>query len=85
MTFTPNLSAESMASYHKFFIEIDIDDRAEWTAEVASILHRIRDQLLDPRLSRAVKKSPASRLSFHLRDSNGDSVGKWEVLREEFE
>ena len=76
---------EAMATYHKFSIDIDIKAWSGWNEEVASILAGITDKLIEPGFSAAVLKSPASRLSFHLRDSNGDSVGKWEVLRDEFE
>lgn len=76
---------EAMATYHKFSIDIDIKDRSEWTEEVASILDGVTDKLVQPGFSHAVLKSPANRLTFHLRDSNGDSIGRWEVLRDEFE
>lgn len=81
----PQEQEEVMATYHKFSIDIDIKKWSGWNEEVANILAGITDKLSEPGFSHAVLKSPASRLSFHLRDSNGNSVGKWEVLRDDLE
>ncbi len=82
---TPEPQEESMATYHKFSIDIDIKKWSGWTEEVANILAGITDKLIQPEFSSEVLKSPASRLSFHLRDSDGNSIGKWEVVRDDLE
>ena len=70
--------------YHTFTIDLDMTNQAFGVGllEVARVLGRVTAKLTENGFHEAVTKSPASRLSFEILDSNGVPCGKWSLVRD---